>query len=72
MLILVPRKPVVIGFGILAGLMQFSYIGSALIEGENPFASDGDVANHVTFRQPAAHSASEHKRIHKSDSPKPD
>ncbi|WP_263349710.1 hypothetical protein [Acidicapsa acidisoli] len=72
MLILVPWKPVVIGFGILAALMLFSYVGSALIEGKNPIAPFGDVANRVTFRQPTAHSAPEHRRIHKPNSPKSD
>jgi hypothetical protein len=68
MLILVPFKPVVIVFGFLAALILFSYFGTALIEGKNPFAPYGDVANRVTFGQPSSHSAPERKHIHK---PKP-
>jgi hypothetical protein len=65
MLILVPWKPVAIVFGLLAVLMLFSYYGSALIEGKNPFAPYGGVANHVAPGQPAAHSAPDHKQVHK-------
>ena len=72
MLILVPWKPVVIVYGLLAALILFSYFGTALIEGKNPFAPYGDVANRVTFGQPAAHSAPEHKHIHKPNREKSD
>ena len=72
MLILVPWKPVVILFGFLAALVLFSYFGTALIQGKNPFAPYGDVANRVTFGQPAAHSAPEHKHIHKPNPAKSD
>ena len=68
MLILVPFKPVAIAFGLLAALMLFCYFGTALVEGKKPFAAYGDVANRVTFGQPTAHAAPEHKPIHK---PKP-
>ena len=54
MLILVPFKPVAIAFGFLAALMLFCYLGTAVVEGKNPFAPYGDVANRVTFGQPAA------------------
>ena len=72
MLILVPWKPVVIVFGFLAALMLFSYYGSALIQGKNPFGPYGDVANRVTFGQPAAHSAPARKHIHKPNPAKSD
>jgi hypothetical protein len=72
MLILVPFKPVVIVFGFIAALMLFCYFGTALVEGKNPFAPYGDVANRVTFGQPAPHSAPEHKRIHKPNPAKSD
>ena len=65
MLILVPWKPVAIVFGFLAALMLFSYYGSALIQGKNPFAPYGTAANHVTPGQGAARSAQDHKQIHK-------
>jgi hypothetical protein len=72
MLILVPWKPVVIVFGFLAALMLFSYYGTALIQGKNPFAPYGDVANRVTFGQPAAHSAPARKHIDKPNPAKSD
>jgi hypothetical protein len=72
MLILVPWKPVVIVFGFIAALMLFSYYGSALIQGKNPFAPYGDVANRVTFGQPAAHSTPARKHIQKPNPAKSD
>ena len=72
MLILVPWKPVVIEFGFLAAQMLISLYGSALIQGKNPFAPYGDVANRVTFGQSAAHSAPARKHIHKPNPAKPD
>src|ERR1022692_4003572 len=47
MLILVPWKPVVLVFGFFTALILFSYYGSALIEGKNPFAPDGSKVNSV-------------------------
>jgi hypothetical protein len=41
MLILVPRKPVVIVFGFLAALMRSSYYGAALVEGKKPSPRTG-------------------------------
>ena len=70
MLILVPWKPVVLVFGFFTALILFSYYGSALIEGKNPFAPYGSAANRVTAGQPTAHSASEHK--HKTNPAKSD
>ena len=70
MLILIPWKPVVLVFGFFTALILFSYYGSALIEGKNPFAPYGSAANRVTAGQPAAHSASEHK--HKANPAKSD
>jgi hypothetical protein len=52
--------------------MLFCYFGTALVEGKNPFAPYGDVSNRVTFGQPAAHSAPEHKHIHKPNPAKSD
>jgi hypothetical protein len=70
MLILVPWKPVVIVFGFFTALILFSYYGSALIEGKNPFAPYGSVANRVTAGHPVTNSASEHK--HKANPAKSD
>jgi len=70
MLILVPWKPVVIVFGFFAALVLFSYYGSALIEGKNPFIPYRSVESRATPGQPAAHSAAEHK--HKANPAKSD
>jgi hypothetical protein len=70
MLILVPWKPVVLVFGFFTALILFSYYGSALIEGKNPFAPYGSAANRVTARQPVAHSTSDNK--HKANPAKSD
>jgi hypothetical protein len=70
MLILVPWKPVVIVFGFFTALILFSYYGSALIEGKNPFVPYGSVANRVAAGHPATHSAPEHK--HKANPEKSD
>jgi hypothetical protein len=70
MLILVPWKPVVIVFGFFTALIVFSYYGSALIEGKNPFVPYRSAANRVTAVPPPAHSAAEHK--HKVNQAKSD
>jgi hypothetical protein len=70
MLILVPWKPVVTVFGFLAALILFSYYGSALIEGKNPFIPYRSAASRVTPGQSAARSAAEHK--HKANPAKSD
>ena len=72
MLILVPWKPVVIVFGFFTALILFSYYGSALIEGKNPFAPYESKKNSVPAGQAAAHSAPEHKHIHKTNPTKSD
>jgi hypothetical protein len=70
MLILVPWKPVVLVFGFFTALILFSYYGSALIEGKNPFVPYESKMNSVTAGQAAGHSASEHK--HKANPAKSD
>jgi len=72
MLILVPWKPVVLVFGFFTALILFSYYGSALIEGKNPFVPYGSAASRVTAGQPPAHSSPDHKHTHKANSAKPD
>jgi hypothetical protein len=72
MLILVPWKPVVIVFGFLTALILFSYYGSALIEGKNPFVPYGNVAKRVTAGPAAANSIPAHNRIRKAYTAKSD
>jgi hypothetical protein len=48
----------------------FSYYGSALIEGKNPFIPYRSVESRATPGQPTAHSAAEHK--HKANPAKSD
>ena len=72
MLILVPWKPVVLVFGFFTALILFSYYGSALIEGKNPFVPYGNVAKRVTAGPAAANSIPAHKRIRKAYTAKSD
>jgi hypothetical protein len=72
MLILVPWKPVVIVFGVFTALILFSYYGSVLIEGKNPFVPYGSAANRVTAGPQPAHSAPDHKQTRKANPTKPD
>ena len=72
MLILVPWKPVVILFGFFTALILFSYYGSALIEGKNPFVPYGSAPNHVIAGPSPAHSSTDHKHTRKANSAKSD
>jgi hypothetical protein len=38
MVILIPWKPVVIGWGLLAAVLWVGYVGYSVLEGKNPFA----------------------------------
>jgi len=38
MVILIPWKPVVIGWSILAAMLWVGYVGYSVLEGKNPFA----------------------------------
>jgi hypothetical protein len=38
MVILIPWKPVVIGWGLLAAMLWVGYVGYSVLEGKNPFA----------------------------------
>jgi hypothetical protein len=46
MLILVPWKPVVVAWGLLAAMLWVGYIGYSFLEGKNPFA----MAHHHSYR----------------------
>ena len=72
MLILVPWKPVVIVFGFFTALILFSYYGSAIIEGKNPFVPHGSKVTSVPAGQASVRSAPEHKHIRKTNPAKSD
>lgn len=38
MIVLVPWKPVIVVWLLLSGMLWCGYVGSSLMEGENPFA----------------------------------
>jgi hypothetical protein len=38
MVILIPWKPVVVAWGILAAMLWVGYVGYSVLEGKNPFA----------------------------------
>jgi hypothetical protein len=40
MLILVPWKPIIIVWGLLAAMLWVGYVGSSLLEGKNPFSME--------------------------------
>jgi hypothetical protein len=46
MLVLVPWKPVVIAWSLLAAMLWVGYIGYSVLEGKNPFA----MAQHHSYR----------------------
>jgi hypothetical protein len=60
------------GAPFLTALILFSYYGSALIEGKNPFVPYGNVAKRVTAGPAAANSIPAHKRIRKAHTAKSD
>jgi hypothetical protein len=62
MLILVPWKPVVIGWGLLAAMLWVGYVGYSLLEGKNPFA----MAQHHSYRV-QAHSTADKGNGNKSN-----
>jgi hypothetical protein len=54
MLILIPWKPVVIAWSLLAAMLWFGYVAYSLLEGKNPFA----MAQHHSYHIQAHDSAS--------------
>jgi hypothetical protein len=46
MLILIPWKPVVVAWGLLAAMLWVGYVGYSILEGKNPFA----MAQHHSYR----------------------
>ena len=62
MLILVPWKPVVVAWGLLAAMLWLGYVGYSLLEGKNPFA----MAQHHSSRL-QTHSTADHRTPNKSN-----
>ena len=54
MLILIPWKPVVVGWCLLAAMLWVGYVGYSILEGKNPFA----MAQHHTYR-PQTHNTAD-------------
>jgi hypothetical protein len=61
--ILVPWKPVVVAWGLLAAMLWVGYVGYSLLEGKNPFA----MAQHHSDRV-QTHSTAGHEPRNKSNS----
>jgi hypothetical protein len=55
MLILIPWKPVVVAWCLLAAMLWVEYVGYSVLEGKNPFA----MAQHHLYRL-QTHSAADH------------
>jgi hypothetical protein len=55
MLILVPWKPVVIVWGLLAAMIWIGYVGSSLLAGKNPFAMEQHHTHGLHAHRTAGH-----------------
>jgi hypothetical protein len=55
MLILVPWKPVVIAWSLLAAMLWVGYIGYSVLERKNPFAMAQHHSSRVQTRSTAGH-----------------
>lgn len=62
MLILVPWKPVVVAWGLLAAMLWVGYVGYSVLEGKNPFA----MTQHHLYRH-QTHSNADHEARNKSN-----
>lgn len=63
MIILVPWKPVVVAWGLLAAMLWVGYVGYSLLEGKNPFAMA-----QPHWYQVQTHSTAGHRARSKSNS----
>jgi hypothetical protein len=63
MLILIPWKPFVIAWGLLASMLWVGYVGYSLLEGKNPFA----MAQHHSYRL-QTHNTADHGSRNKDNS----
>ena len=57
MVILVPWKPVVVAWGLLAAMLWVGYVGYSLVEGKNPFAMAQHPSDRVQTHSTAGHGA---------------
>jgi hypothetical protein len=55
MLILVPWKPVVVAWGLLATMLWVGYVGYSVLEGKNPFAMAKHHSYHLQTRSTSDH-----------------
>ena len=55
MLILIPWKPVVVVWCMLAAMLWVGYVGYSVLEGKNPFAMAGHHSNSVQTHSTADH-----------------
>ena len=62
MLILIPWKPLVIGWCALAAMLWVGYVGYSVLEGKNPFAMAQHHSDH-----PQIHSTADHKVRNRSN-----
>jgi hypothetical protein len=62
MIILIPWKPVVVAWGLLAAMLWVGCVGYSVLEGKNPFA----MARHRSYRL-QTHSAAGHGTRNKSN-----
>ena len=53
MLILIPWKPVVVVWCLLAAMLWVGYIGYSVLEGKNPFAAAQRPSNHLQIHSTA-------------------
>ena len=55
MVILIPWKPVVIGWGLLAAMLWVGYVSYSVLEGKNPFAMAQYHSSRVHTHSTAGH-----------------
>ncbi len=54
MLILIPWKPVVVAWCLLAAMLWVGYVGYSVLEGKNPFAMAQHHSSHLQTRSTTA------------------
>ena len=66
MRILVPWKPVVLGWGVLSAMIFFGFVASSLIEGKDPFAPGATITQPAAAKTGTAQSRQQSKLSNKS------